>query len=186
MFARSTLLLSALAGIAYASHALNLHNNCGHGLQPTVASCIDLPPGTPCTAYTGSQPPFLNAGGSATVTVPNGWNGRVFVQANTCSAQSGDCFSTGCLGCTLLEFTMDASNNGGQQSYDISNINGFTQAYRLSGDGCDAVTCSAANCPCTQAYPPGDFSDFCGTSTPDHAVRNCGAGPVGFSITFCP
>jgi len=186
MFASSTLLLSALASIAYAGHALNLHNNCGNGVQPTVASCIDLPPGTQCNAYNGAQPTFLNPGASTTVNVPNGWNGRVFVQANTCSAQSGDCFSTGCLGCTLLEFTMDSPNDGGQQSYDISNINGFTQSYSLRGDGCDTVTCTSPNCPCDQAYPRGDPADKCGTSTPDHAVRNCGAGPVGFEITFCP
>jgi hypothetical protein len=49
-----------------------MHNNCGYGLQPTVVSCIDLPPGTQCNAYTGGQPAHLNPGASTSVTVPDG------------------------------------------------------------------------------------------------------------------
>jgi len=179
--------LVAVGVVVSANHALTITNRCGYGVQPRIASCVDLPAGTPCNGYGGGLPGYLNPGGSETVTLPSGWNGRVFVQANSCDANTGDCYSTGCTGCTLTEFNTDVARNGGQQYWDISNINGFTQSVSVGIGNCGSTTCTSGDCPCNQAYRRGDYSGTCGGSGPvDQAVRACGAGEVPITVTFCP
>ena len=50
----------------------------------------------------------------------------------------------------------DTGDKWTPQSYDISNIQGFTQSVSIGAtNGCQSTTCTSVHCPCTQAYPPG-------------------------------
>ncbi|KAG8776705.1 hypothetical protein FRC12_000771 [Ceratobasidium sp. 428] len=108
-------------------------------------------------AYNGPAIGTIAAKGSHKVTVPDGWDGRICESTGGCA--------NGCYGqCSMVEFNM---NSGGLNWYDISNIQAFTVAQKIqAGAGCDAVSCGAANCPCKQAYRPGDTSGTCGGSGP--------------------
>jgi hypothetical protein len=62
------------------------------------------------------------------------WVGRVFVQNGNCGA-SGE-------NCSMGEFNMDTGDFYTPQAYDISNIQGYTQAMSITGAGCETVSCS--------------------------------------------
>ncbi|KAI0318678.1 hypothetical protein OF83DRAFT_1170900 [Amylostereum chailletii] len=124
--------------------------------------------------FTGAQPGSLAAGASTAVTLPSAWVGRIFNQNGACGA-SGE-------SCTVTEYNLDSGDFYTPQSYDISNIQGYTQSIQVSAAGCDTVTCTNANCGCSSAYPVGDTSG-CGNDSP---VRACGAGDVSFTVVFCP
>ncbi|KZO97718.1 hypothetical protein CALVIDRAFT_562619 [Calocera viscosa TUFC12733] len=147
-------LLAASAILALAgaasAHSFTLHNNCGYS--------VPVFPGT------------LSPGQYYGLAIPSGWNSRICD-----SADGGNC----CGADSMCEFNMDS---GGLAYYDISNIEAYSIAQQIApADGsCQTVTCTSANCPCSQAYPVGDESG-CGDDAP---VKAC--GDQDFTITYCP
>ncbi|KAF5336763.1 hypothetical protein D9758_016381 [Tetrapyrgos nigripes] len=166
----------AFATSAYADHAFTFTNRCGNAVNPIIADtrCGYSPRCSDASSFTGAQPGSLAPGASRTVNVPNSWVGRVFNQNGACGAKGE--------GCTLGEFNLDSGDFFTPQSYDISNIQGFTQSIQIGAAGCATVTCTNANCGCSNAYPVGDLSG-CGNDSP---VRACGAGNIAFNVVFCP
>lgn len=79
------------------------------------------------------------------------------------------------------EFNLDSGDKYTPQSYDISNIQVFTQSMQIVAQGCQTVKCTNANCGCSQAYPVGDTTG-CGNDSP---VRGCGAGAIAFTSEWC-
>ncbi|KAF8179533.1 hypothetical protein K438DRAFT_1977241 [Mycena galopus ATCC 62051] len=57
--------------------------------------------------------------------------------------------------------------------YGISNIQGFSVAQKIiPGVSGATVTCTSKDCPCNEAYRPGDTSGTCGGTGPvDQATR---------------
>ncbi|THU85970.1 hypothetical protein K435DRAFT_970478 [Dendrothele bispora CBS 962.96] len=165
-----------LASSASANHVFTLNNRCGNAVNAVVADtrCGFSPRCDDASSFTGAQPGNIAAGTSKTVTIPSNWVGRIFNQNGNCGAK-GD-------GCSMTEFNLDSGNAFTPQSYDISNIQGFTQSLQISAPNCATVTCTNANCGCANAFPVGDTTG-CGNDSP---VRACGAGDVPFTITFCP
>ncbi|KAJ3968900.1 hypothetical protein EV361DRAFT_923757 [Lentinula raphanica] len=159
-------------------HTFNIVNNCPESITVYVkdTKCGYSPRCSDASSYSAAQPGAIPAGGSATVTIPASWVGRIYAESS-----SSSCGATG-EDCTVGEFNLDTGDTYAQQAYDISNIQGFTQAMSISLDGCDEVACSSASCACTDAYPPGDETG-CGNDSP---VRACGAGAIPATITFCP
>ncbi|KAG8790377.1 hypothetical protein FRC12_012016, partial [Ceratobasidium sp. 428] len=127
-------------------------------------------------AYTGAPNQDVPAYSSRSISVPDGWDGRVCDKT-----ASGVCANSCYGGCSMVEFNMNA---GGLNYYDISNIQAYSVAQSVSSS-CGSVTCTSAGCPCNQAYRPGDTSGTCGGTGPvDQAVRACGGSD--FTITYCP
>ncbi|KAJ7112728.1 hypothetical protein C8R44DRAFT_677221 [Mycena epipterygia] len=159
-------------------HVFTLKNNCPNAIQPVIADtrCGYSPRCANATSYTGPQPSAISAKGSAPVTIPSAWVGRVFANTPACGPKGEHC--------TVTEFNLDTGSNYTAQNYDISNIQGFTQSVQITSDLCPThtVTCTNADCGCANAYPIGDMSG-CGHDAP---VQACGPGDVKFTITFCP
>ncbi|KIY49056.1 hypothetical protein FISHEDRAFT_28287, partial [Fistulina hepatica ATCC 64428] len=148
-----------------------LVNSCSSSVEPVIADtrCGYSPRCDTASSYSGSQPGTLAAGSSTTVTIDDDWVGRVFNQDGSCGS-SGE-------NCSLTEFNLDTGNTYAEQAYDISNIQGYTQALAIAAEGCDTVTCTSEDCPCSEAYPVGDMTG-CGDDAP---VRACGAGDISFT-----
>ncbi|KAK7451238.1 hypothetical protein VKT23_012576 [Stygiomarasmius scandens] len=161
---------------ASANHAFTLTNRCGSAVNAVVADtrCGFSPRCADASSFTAAQPGSIAPGTSKTVTIPSNWVGRIFAQNGRCGSK-GD-------GCSLTEFNLDSGDFFTPQSYDISNIQGFTQSLQISSPGCATVTCTNANCGCANAFPIGDTTG-CGNDSP---VRACGAGDVSFNVVFCP
>ncbi|KIK60329.1 hypothetical protein GYMLUDRAFT_73797 [Collybiopsis luxurians FD-317 M1] len=175
LFASSTLAAPPLVRRTGA-HLFTLVNQCEDSITPIFADtrCGYSPRCDDASSFTAAQPGSIAVGKSTTVTVPASWVGRVFAQIDSCG-EKGE-------GCTMGEFNLDSGNMYTPQSYDISNIQSYTQAMSIGAAGCDTVTCSSADCGCTNAYPEGDMTG-CGNDSP---VRACSAGNIAFTITFCP
>ncbi|EJU05207.1 hypothetical protein DACRYDRAFT_98063 [Dacryopinax primogenitus] len=154
--------LLALASLASA-HTFTLHNNCNYN----VPLYVDSWPGS--VAYTGPQP-TLSPGQWQSITIPTGWDSRICQNAD-----GGKCWGED----SMTEFTMDSE---GLAYYDISNIEAFFIAQQIApaDSSCQTVTCTSANCPCSQAYPVGDESG-CRDDAP---VKACFG--QDFTITYCP
>ncbi|KAJ6622245.1 hypothetical protein B0H10DRAFT_2014890 [Mycena sp. CBHHK59/15] len=159
-----------------AGHAFTFVNKCGAPITPVIAdtSCGYSPRCADAAKFSSAQPGALAPGASTVVTVDSAWVGRVFASHPQCGPKGE--------GCTITEFNLDSGDSFTPQTYDISNIQGFTDAVQVGAAGCDTVTCSSPSCGCTNAYPLGDISG-CGNDSP---VRACGAGGVAFTVTFCP
>ncbi|CAK5265508.1 unnamed protein product [Mycena citricolor] len=157
-------------------HAFTLTNKCSNAVHPVIASTACGYSPRCADAFSGSLPSIgsLGAGQTKTVHVPKNFVGRIF-------SQNGSCGSSG-EKCTMLEFNLDANSLYTPNSYDISNIQGFTQSISLGAAGCDTVTCTGPQCDCHDAYPIGDMTG-CGADLP---VRACGAGDIAFEVVFCP
>ncbi|KAK7444097.1 hypothetical protein VKT23_015495 [Stygiomarasmius scandens] len=170
----------AFATSAYADHAFTLHNKCTKAVKPVIADtrCGYSPRCDDAASFKGAQPGSLAAGASKTVTIPSKWVGRIFNQNGSCGPKGEKC--------TITEFNLDSGNQFTPQSYDISNIQGFTQSIQIGAQGCDTVTCTNKNCGCKNAYPVGDTTGCASTGTVDNPVRACGAGNIAFSVVFCP
>ncbi|KAL0569427.1 hypothetical protein V5O48_012531 [Marasmius crinis-equi] len=170
--------LAALAAplLVAADHKFTLTNKCGSAVNAVVADtrCGYSPRCADAASFTGAQPGSIGAGQTKTVTIPSKWVGRIFAQNGRCGAKGESC--------TVLEYNLDSGDQFTPQSYDISNIQGFTQSVQIGAAGCATVTCKNANCGCTNAYPIGDITG-CGNDSP---VRACGAGNVAFNVVFCP
>ncbi|KAJ7626090.1 hypothetical protein FB45DRAFT_1030396 [Roridomyces roridus] len=178
----STFLFASLLAVASA-HTITLRNNCGFAVGMTVSSFphsgVD---------YTGPAIPDIPAGGSYNLVVPTGWNGRICDHPPNSGCQN-DCFggiAFGEAGCSMTEWNFDATNIGGNTDYDISNIQGFSVPQKIiPPSGCDAVTCTSVDCPCNEAYRPGDTSGTCGGTGPlDQATRVCASGD--YTVVYCP
>ncbi|KAF5343099.1 hypothetical protein D9758_016014 [Tetrapyrgos nigripes] len=165
----------AFAATAHADHAFTLTNRCPGAVNPVVADtrCGFSPRCGDASSFTGAQPGSVAPGTSKVVNIPNNWVGRIFNQNGACGAK-GD-------GCTMGEFNLDSGDFFTPQSYDISNIQGFTQSMQISAAGCATVTCTNANCGCANAFPIGDTTG-CGNDSP---VRACGAGNIAFNTHLC-
>ncbi|KAJ8091099.1 hypothetical protein AAF712_007686 [Marasmius tenuissimus] len=159
-----------------ADHKFTITNKCGNSVNAVIANtrCGYSPRCGDAVDFTGAQPGTIAAGKSKTVTIPSRWVGRIFNQNGKCGAKGEKC--------TILEYNLDSGNQFTPQSYDISNIQGFTQSISTGAAGCQTVTCKDVNCPCNQAYRPGDTTG-CGSDQP---VRACGAGNIAFNVVFCP
>lgn len=157
-------------------HRFTLKNNCPNPVQPKVADtrCGFSPRCSDAVPFSGPQPGSLAPGASQDITINNNWVGRIFADNGNCGP-AGD-------NCSMTEFNLDANSFFTPQTYDVSHIQGFTQGFAIAADGCAAVTCAVANCGCANGFQPGDLTG-CGNDSP---VRACGAGPVGFTVTFCP
>ncbi|KAM0751816.1 hypothetical protein T439DRAFT_355706 [Meredithblackwellia eburnea MCA 4105] len=178
--------------LAFSNGGFTLVNKCSKRVNPKFVNiaCVYYPcaSGQVTTAtthlYTGSQPGYLAPGAQIVKTVDDGWHGRIF------DAASGNCSPLG-QGCSMLEFTLDSAGIT-PQSYDISNIMGFTQKYQIQaisatpGTKCETVTCRSADCDCTQAYSFDNTAGTCGSATIDRPSRSCDGGPTKFKVTFCP
>lgn len=46
----------------------------------------------------------------------------------------------------MIEFNLDSGNVYTPQSYDISNIQGYTQSLQVSASGCATATCKNKDC----------------------------------------
>ncbi|QRV79694.1 pathogenesis-related protein PR5K (thaumatin family) [Ceratobasidium sp. AG-Ba] len=158
-----------LASSVQAAHSVTLKNNCSYG----VGLFVHTWSGTP---FTGGNNQDIPAKSSKTITIPDGWDGRI------CDKTASGVCANNCYGsCSMTEFNMNA---GGLNYYDISNIQAYSVPQSISSS-CGSVTCTSAGCPCNQAYRPGDTSGTCGGTGPvDQAVRAC-AQP-NFTITYCP
>nr|ALA44974.1 thaumatin-like protein 12 [Moniliophthora perniciosa] len=174
---QASLLVVALSPmLSLAAHRFTLTNRCSSPITPIIADtrCGYSPRCSDAASYTAAQPNRLAAGASQTVTIPSRWVGRIFAQNGRCGVKGESC--------SLTEFNLDSGDVFTPQSYDISNIQGFTQSLQINANGCESVTCTNVNCGCRSAYPPGDLSG-CGNDRP---VRACGAGDIAFSVVFCP
>ncbi|KAF9526343.1 hypothetical protein CPB83DRAFT_884932 [Crepidotus variabilis] len=183
----STVLISA-ATLVIADHTFVLHNQCNYRVNPKIVNvnCGYSPrcdvPGSggvpnPAVSYTGPQPRTLGVNGDNTnMTVNRDWNGRIFHQTGKCGAKGESC--------TMAEFNLDTGGPWSQQSYDISNIQGFTMGMKIEvNDGVGpAVTCSNIYCGCLNAYPPGTDFSGCGNDWP---VKGTSGGDKIWTVTFC-
>ncbi|KAJ6616662.1 hypothetical protein B0H10DRAFT_1799153 [Mycena sp. CBHHK59/15] len=157
-------------------HAFTLVNKCSSAVKPVVVSTACGYSPRCADAYTAALPSVgsLAAGQTTTINVPDNFVGRIFAQDGSCGA-SGE-------SCTMLEFNLDADSFYTPNSYDISNIQGFTQSISLGAAGCATVTCTSPSCSCQNAYPIGDMTG-CGNDLP---VKACGKGNIAFTVVFCP
>ncbi|KAJ7841521.1 hypothetical protein B0H14DRAFT_3457467 [Mycena olivaceomarginata] len=164
-------LFSIAAGfiaVAHADHRITLRNNCNFGVGMTLSNFphngMD---------YTGPAIPDLLAKMSHDIFVPTRWNGRICDHP----PNSGTNFLG--FGCSLWFF--DSSLIGGNTDYDISNIQGFSVAQQIIPDSGEVLTCTNVNCPCNEAYRPGDTTGTCGETGPiDQATRV--APSLGFTV----
>ncbi|KAJ7494231.1 hypothetical protein B0H11DRAFT_2392399 [Mycena galericulata] len=154
MFA-SLILVSVLAAAANADHRITLRNNCPWGVGMTLSN---FPHNG--AAYNGELSTSTSFCVASVITRPT--------LAAKMTASAG--------------WTFNSANIGGQDDYDISNIQGFSVAQQIIPDsGCDTVTCTSVDCPCNEAYRPGDTSGTCGGTGPlDQATRTCGSS--GYTV----
>ncbi|KAJ7291990.1 hypothetical protein C8J57DRAFT_1274341 [Mycena rebaudengoi] len=174
-----------------ATYSLCPQNNCQWGIGLTLSNFphkgVD---------YNGPAIGDIPAKTSRVINVPNGFAAftctlLTHLQGRICdrppnSGCENDCFggiAFGRAACSMTEFTFDSGNIGGNHDYDISNIQGFSVAQQIIPDagGCLKRTCTDVNCPCDQAYRPGDLSGTCGGTGPvDQAAKVCGGS--GFTL----
>ncbi|KAJ6518321.1 hypothetical protein C8R47DRAFT_10771 [Mycena vitilis] len=181
----SILFTAVLAAVANADHRITLRNNCNFAVGMTLSNFphngVD---------YKGPAIPDIPAHSSHDIIVPTRFDQVASVIARPTQARcQNDCFGGIAFGeapCSMTEWTFDSANIGGQNDYDISNIQGYSVPQQIIPDsGCSVVTCTSANCPCNQAYRPGDTSGTCGGTGPvDQASRVCGSS--GYTVVYCP
>ncbi|KAG8772554.1 hypothetical protein FRC12_003009 [Ceratobasidium sp. 428] len=166
-------LFASSSAEAILNTTITLHNNCSRA----VALQLSSRSGTP---YKGPAIGSISAKGTKAVTVPDDWSGSICESVGGCA--------NNCVGkCSMTEFEMNTGSLPGIRwnRYDISNVQGFTIAQRIS-IVCGNVTCTSANCPCDQAYRPGDVSGTCGGGRADQARYACGFAGAAMSVIYCP
>ncbi|KAG8853630.1 hypothetical protein FRB96_008047 [Tulasnella sp. 330] len=171
--------LVTYTGMVAADHWITVVNNCGVTANPWVADTSCTYSAARCgqtNAYTGPTSYTVAPGGSAIFMLPNNFVGRVFDKGSSsaCGTDGWDC--------SLLEFNFDNGAAATDQSYDLSNIQGFTRGMQAvpwpSNAGCQTKTCFASNCALDQAYPPGNEGD-------NAANTSCGAANLGITLYLC-
>ncbi|KAF7340552.1 COP8 protein [Mycena sanguinolenta] len=165
------------------AHTITLRNNCPFGVGMTVSNFPNQG-----AAYTGNTAPDIPAGQSFALVVPTGWNGRICDRPPNSGCEN-NCFGGIAFGeaaCSMTEWTFDSANIGGNTDYDISNIQGFSVAQQIiPGVSGDTLTCTSANCPCNEAYRPGDTSGTCGGTGPVDQATRVGASS-DYTVVYCP
>ncbi|KAF8171021.1 hypothetical protein K438DRAFT_1940816, partial [Mycena galopus ATCC 62051] len=165
----SSFVLAAVFAAAANAHTITLQNDCAWAVTMVLSNFPN-----DGAAYTGAAIPSIAAGQSWNLVVPTGWNGRI------CDNPPGSGCVNNCFGgiafgeaaCSMTEWTFDSANLGGQTDYDISNIQGFSVAQEIIPESGETVICTSVDCPCNQAYRPGDTSGTCGGTGPvDQATR---------------
>ncbi|KAK7001407.1 thaumatin-like protein [Favolaschia claudopus] len=161
---------------SHGGHSFTLINKCSSAVKPVVASTACGYSPRCADASTAALPSLgsLGAGKTTSMIIPNNFVGRIFAQDGSCGTKGESC--------TMLELNLDADSFYTPNSYDISNIQGFTQSISLGADGCSTVTCTSPSCSCNDAYPIGDMTG-CGNDLP---VKACGKGNKSFTVVFCP
>ncbi|KAF5473709.1 hypothetical protein F2P56_005680 [Juglans regia] len=141
------------------SVAFTIKNNCPYTIWPGT-----LAGGGPQLSSTGFQ---LDSGASLTLDVQPKWSGRMWARSH-CSNTNGK-FTCGTADCgsgqitcngaggippaSLAEFTL--ADNGGQDFYDISLVDGFNLPVSITPQG-GSVGCQSTSCPkdVNQVCPP--------------------------------
>ncbi|KAK4281543.1 hypothetical protein QN277_013021 [Acacia crassicarpa] len=142
----------ALAFLFHGGNAatITFTNKCPFTVWPTLNGAS-----SPQLSTTGFE---LASGGSRSVNVPSPWSGRFWARTG-CSSDSGkfacataDCASgqVSCNGAgaipptTLIELNVAA--NGGQDFYDVSNVDGFNLPMSIAPQG-GTGDCKVSSCP---------------------------------------
>ncbi|KEH42142.1 putative thaumatin [Medicago truncatula] len=126
-------------------------NRCGYTVWPGTFTTAQ----TPQLSTTGFE---LGQGVTYSVNLPSSWSGRFWARTGCSinkekfSCATADCGSgqVGCNGAgaippaTLVEITM--ASNGGQDFYDVSNVDGFNVPIFVTPQGGNGP-CKAASCP---------------------------------------
>ncbi|MED6138646.1 hypothetical protein PIB30_076380 [Stylosanthes scabra] len=159
---------------------ITLTNNCGYTVWPgsqANANSAQL-------SQTGFE---LPSGQSNTVDVPAPWSGKFWARTG-CSNNNGvfSCATADCgnhVECSgageatpasLMEFTI--ASNGGQDFYDVSNVDGFNLPSSITPQG-GSGTCNVASCPANiNAACPSELQ-FKGS---DGSVVGCKSACVAF------
>ncbi|KZW00666.1 Osmotin, thaumatin-like protein [Exidia glandulosa HHB12029] len=161
----------------HSGHLFTFVNKCKHTVTPAIGNtrCGYSARCDGSKAYSGPQPGQLKPNGAKSqYYIDNTWVGRIWNRENKCG-KTGE-------NCSMAEFNLDSGSFYTPQAYDISNIQGYTQSMGVKAAGCDEVRCTSPSCGCSQAYRVADLTG-CGN---DYPVRACGAGPIAFTVTFCP
>ncbi|KAG9128501.1 hypothetical protein FRC07_005868, partial [Ceratobasidium sp. 392] len=114
-FTIATVLSTAafLVSSVQAAHTITLKNNCSYGVGTYVHTWSG-------NAYTGAPNQDIPAYSSKSISVPDGWDGRI------CDKTASGVCANSCYGsCSMVEFNMNA---GGLNYYDISNIQAYSVA----------------------------------------------------------
>ncbi|EIM83857.1 uncharacterized protein STEHIDRAFT_123434 [Stereum hirsutum FP-91666 SS1] len=171
-------LLAFAVTSSLADHWITVVNNCGSTVNPTVVDTSCTYSASRCgqtSTYGGPWSQTIGAGGSAIFKLPNNFVGRIF------DSYSGGCGSDG-WDCSLLEYNFDNGDSATDQSYDLSNIQGFTRGQMAvpypSNTGCLTKTCFTSGCDASQAYPVGDEGD-------NAANTSCGSADLGIALYYC-
>ncbi|OMO73715.1 Thaumatin [Corchorus olitorius] len=130
---------------------INIKNNCPYTIWP----------GTHTGGGDGPNTGFeLASQASNSIDVPATWTaGRIWARTG-CSSNSGsfscatgDCGqqvacngATGVPPATLAEFTLGDPNNAGQDTYDVSNVDGFNLPLSITPQGGSGPTCTPTSC----------------------------------------
>ncbi|KAJ6315903.1 hypothetical protein OIU78_019222 [Salix suchowensis] len=145
--------LYACTHVGAQSVTFSFTNKCPYTVWPGTLTN----PGSPAFSSTGFT---LEAGASSTQSAPATWAGRFWARTQCSTDASGkfvcataDCAS-GVIECngagaippaSLAEFTL-RGNGGGQDSYDISLVDGFNIPISITpqgGSGCQSTSCAA-------------------------------------------
>ncbi|GLT82639.1 hypothetical protein SLE2022_009980 [Rubroshorea leprosula] len=146
----TTFYLQFLSGVY--SSTFTVKNMCSYSVWPGILSGA----GTPELSPTGF---VLQAGESATLSIPTSWSGRLWGRtyctqdsSGKFSCLTGDCGSSTveCSGsgaappATLAEFTLNGA--GGLDFYDISVVDGYNLPMMVAPQGGTGGNCSSTGC----------------------------------------
>ncbi|KAJ7186254.1 hypothetical protein GGX14DRAFT_702124 [Mycena pura] len=177
---RLFLLLSPLAAVANADHAITLRNNCAFGVGMTLSNFPNNG-----AAYTGPPiPDIAGAKVSPSLYPP----GRICDHPPNSGCEN-NCFggiAFGQAACSMTEWTFDSSTSAVKPTTISATSKAFSVAQQIiPPSGCSEVTCTSVDCPCNQAYRPNDISGTCGGTGPvDQATRVCASG--SYTVVYCP
>jgi len=153
---------------------MTIKNNCPYTIWPATLTAG----GGAQLSNTGFQ---LDRTASSSINVPASWSGRVWArsQCNTDSNGRFTCVSAECgsgqVTCngaggappaTLAEFTLVAN---GQDTFDVSNVDGFNLPISITPQGGAGPKCTATSCGV-------DINANC---LPELAVRDANGGTIG-------
>ncbi|OMO73717.1 Thaumatin [Corchorus olitorius] len=133
---------------------ISIKNNCPYTIWPGIQTGAN-------GAQLGTNSGFeLAQQATRSVDVPASWTaGRIWARTG-CSSNSGtfSCATANCgpqVACngaggappaTLAEFTLFDPNNANQDTYDVSNVDGFNLPVSITPQGGSGATCRATSC----------------------------------------
>ncbi|OMO81843.1 Thaumatin [Corchorus capsularis] len=134
---------------------ISIKNNCPYTIWPGILTGNN---GAQLGANSGFD---LAQQATKSVDVPATWIAGLIWARTGCSSNSGtfSCATANCgsgqVACnghgaappvTLAEFTLSAANNANQDTYDISNVDGFNLPLSISPQGGSGATCKTTSC----------------------------------------